>query len=281
MLAGTPERMDFLQAGARQGPLSRHATPRSSRRGEAKRMLPADRRDRYFLGALYDPLEGHLDPSGIDPRLRQGRADARRGDLPRNARVGDSSRAGRQLGRRHRQGHDRGRARRQRRRPVGARGRPHGRPRAAGARHGAPVPHLRGDARGRRSTARPKEVLHVIDFEGEIYLRQEGKGMLLGTYERAGVPWSPEATRRGTSGPSCCRTTSTASRRASKSASSISRRIGKAGIKRVVNGPFTFAPDGNPLVGPVRGLRELLGRLRRHGRASARAAASAWRSPTG
>ncbi len=27
------------------------------------------------------------------------------------------------------------------------------------------------------------------------------------------------------------------------------------GIKQVVNGPFTFAPDGNPLVGPIRGLR--------------------------
>ena len=29
----------------------------------------------------------------------------------------------------------------------------------------------------------------------------------------------------------------------------------EAGIKRVINGPFTFAPDGNPLVGPVPGLR--------------------------
>ena len=29
----------------------------------------------------------------------------------------------------------------------------------------------------------------------------------------------------------------------------------KAGIKTVINGPFTFAPDGNPLVGPVQGLR--------------------------
>ena len=28
-----------------------------------------------------------------------------------------------------------------------------------------------------------------------------------------------------------------------------------AGIKRIVNGPFTFAPDGNPLVGPIRGIR--------------------------
>ena len=26
------------------------------------------------------------------------------------------------------------------------------------------------------------------------------------------------------------------------------------GIKQIINGPFTFAPDGNPLVGPVRGL---------------------------
>ncbi len=27
-----------------------------------------------------------------------------------------------------------------------------------------------------------------------------------------------------------------------------------AGIKKVINGPFTFAPDGNPLVGPLRGI---------------------------
>jgi dimethylglycine dehydrogenase len=31
--------------------------------------------------------------------------------------------------------------------------------------------------------------------------------------------------------------------------------LGRAGIRKAVNGPFTFAPDGNPLVGPVRGLR--------------------------
>ena len=32
-------------------------------------------------------------------------------------------------------------------------------------------------------------------------------------------------------------------------------RLETAGIKKVVNGPFTFAPDGNPLVGPVKGLK--------------------------
>ena len=31
--------------------------------------------------------------------------------------------------------------------------------------------------------------------------------------------------------------------------------MGTTGIRRVVNGPFTFSPDGNPLVGPIRGLR--------------------------
>ena len=30
--------------------------------------------------------------------------------------------------------------------------------------------------------------------------------------------------------------------------------LGRVGIRKAVNGPFTFAPDGNPLVGPVRGL---------------------------
>jgi dimethylglycine dehydrogenase len=33
--------------------------------------------------------------------------------------------------------------------------------------------------------------------------------------------------------------------------------MGTAGIKTIVNGPFTFTPDGNPLVGPVPGLRNL------------------------
>ncbi|MBV8782649.1 MAG: FAD-dependent oxidoreductase, partial [Gammaproteobacteria bacterium] len=31
--------------------------------------------------------------------------------------------------------------------------------------------------------------------------------------------------------------------------------LGRVGIKKAINGPFTFAPDGNPLVGPVRGLK--------------------------
>ena len=29
----------------------------------------------------------------------------------------------------------------------------------------------------------------------------------------------------------------------------------KAGIKNIVNGPFTFGPDGSPLIGPVPGIK--------------------------
>jgi dimethylglycine dehydrogenase len=31
--------------------------------------------------------------------------------------------------------------------------------------------------------------------------------------------------------------------------------LGRAGIKNIVNGPFTFGPDGNPMIGPVPGMR--------------------------
>ena len=101
--------------------------------------------------------------------------------------------------------------------------------------------------------AAAKEMLHVIDFEGEIYMRQEGRGMLIGTYEKAGVPWSQRETPWNFAHellpPDLDRI-------------APSLEVGfahfpaleKAGIKRIVNGPFTFAPDGNPLIGPVRGL---------------------------
>ena len=41
--------------------------------------------------------------------------------------------------------------------------------------------------------------------------------------------------------------------------------LGEAGIRKVVNGPFTFAPDGNPLVGPGQRAEEFLGGLRGDG----------------
>ncbi len=99
-----------------------------------------------------------------------------------------------------------------------------------------------------------KEMGLYVDLDGYTYMRQERQGMLLGVYELnpkhwnvEGAPWDygmeliPEDIDR------------------------ISIELGRgfdrypclanAGIKRWVNGAFTFTPDGNPLVGPVRGKR--------------------------
>ena len=101
---------------------------------------------------------------------------------------------------------------------------------------------------------RGRELPHAIDFKAEIYMRQEGKGMVLGTYEKACVPWQPRQTPWdfGTQllVPDLDRIAPSLE---------IGHRhfpaMAKAGIKRIINGPFTFSPDGNPLVGPVHGLR--------------------------
>lgn len=98
-----------------------------------------------------------------------------------------------------------------------------------------------------------KEVIHAVDFDGELYLRQERGGMLMGTYEKACVPWSERQTPwefgHELLQPDIDRI-------------APSLEVGfehfpafaNAGIKQIINGPFTFAPDGNPLVGPIRGL---------------------------
>ena len=97
-----------------------------------------------------------------------------------------------------------------------------------------------------------REGLHCIDFGAEIYMRQEGGGLLLGAYEANGVPWSVDETP-WTFGAQLL------SPDLDRIADNI--QVGfdhfpifnEVGIKRVINGPFTFTPDGNPLMGPVRG----------------------------
>jgi dimethylglycine dehydrogenase len=99
-----------------------------------------------------------------------------------------------------------------------------------------------------------KMVLHAVDFDGEIYMRQERGGMLLGTYERHGVPWSPKDTPWDF-GPTLLPDDMDRIAENLELGFRHFPPFQKAGIKKVVNGPFTFAPDGNPLVGPVRGLK--------------------------
>ena len=96
----------------------------------------------------------------------------------------------------------------------------------------------------------PGELPIVVDLEGYTYTRQERDGLLLGVYERNpkhwnmdGAPWDygieliPEDIDR------------------------IGEELGigferfpelaEIGIRKWVNGAFTFSPDGNPLVGPI------------------------------
>lgn len=98
------------------------------------------------------------------------------------------------------------------------------------------------------------ELPMMIDLEGFTYARQERNGMLIGIYEidhqhwkMDGAPWdygiellppapdriTPEMTMAMTRYP----------------------LLEHTGIQRWVNGAFTFSPDGNPLVGPVPGVR--------------------------
>src|SRR3546814_20489340 len=85
-------------------------------------------------------------------------------------------------------------------------------------------------------------------------MRQERSGLVMGTYERNCVPWSPKQTPwdfgHELLPPDFDRISGNLAM-----AFDHFPALETAGIKQVINGPFTFAPDGNPLVGPVRGLR--------------------------
>lgn len=99
-----------------------------------------------------------------------------------------------------------------------------------------------------------REFPHVMDPGGESYLRQEGRGFCIGFYEKPCEGWSIDGTP-WTWGQELLPD------QYDKIADSIEfsyRRfpaLQRAGVKRVIHGPFTFAPDGNPLIGPVQGLR--------------------------
>ncbi|MBK5569651.1 FAD-dependent oxidoreductase [Ensifer sp. SSB1] len=101
---------------------------------------------------------------------------------------------------------------------------------------------------------RGKELMHCVDFDGEIYLRQERNGMLMGTYEKACRPWSPISTPWDFGHELLAEDIDRISPELEVGFRHFPA-FNKAGIKKIINGPFTFSPDGNPLVGPVRGLR--------------------------
>lgn len=92
------------------------------------------------------------------------------------------------------------------------------------------------------------------DFDGNIYFRQEGNGMLLGTYEAKSTPWQVRGTPMNFGHELL---DSKLENIQDRLAIGFKRfpALEKAGIKNIINGPFTFGPDGNPLIGPVPGLK--------------------------
>ncbi len=118
--------------------------------------------------------------------------------------------------------------------------------------HVAPVLRDRGDSRACRPRDCPLPLLR--DPDTSYYLRQERNSYILGPYEwqatamwRDGIPeqfanmlWSDDLERLA---PQIL------------DAGERVPVLGEAGIARVVNGPIPYAPDGNPYLGPERGLR--------------------------
>ena len=253
MLADTPERLDWLaMADARGRYLGMDTTMIST--AEAKDLFPLLDESR-FVGALYDPMEGRVDPSGVTHAYaisaRKAGAEIERhcmvesidptpdgrwrlattnGDIVTDHVVNAAGLWAREVGR-----------------MVGLE------LPVLAMEHmyliTEPIPEVAEYARDRGA-----RMVGVMDFGGEMYLHQEGDGMLVGTYERAGVPWSPDDTPWDF-GPELL--TPDLDRIAPSLAVGFEHypALANAGIRNVVNGPFTFAPDGNPLVGPVPGLR--------------------------
>ena len=93
----------------------------------------------------------------------------------------------------------------------------------------------------------------VTDLEGFTYLQREGNGVLLGVYERNPRHWKVE----GADWDFGMTLFPEEIDRIMPELSIGFQRfpaLQDVGIKRWVNGAFTFTPDGNPLVGPVAGI---------------------------
>jgi dimethylglycine dehydrogenase len=99
-----------------------------------------------------------------------------------------------------------------------------------------------------------KEIISVTDLEGFTYLQPDRKGVLLGVYEQNPRHWKTE----GADWEYGMELLPTDIDRISPELEIGFNRfpvLQNAGIRRWVNGAFTFTPDGNPLVGPVPGMK--------------------------
>ena len=253
MLAGTKERMDWLKMAHAKGRyLGMHTEIISA--AEAKKLMPLIDESK-FVGAMYDPFEGHLDPYGTthayakSARLKGAEIVLRNRVIDTIQRADGTWDVVTEQGTVHAE------------HIVNAGGLW---ARECGRMVGLELPILAMEhmylltedmpevAEINASTG--KEVITALDFEGEIYTRQERGGMLLGTYEKACKPWSEKETP-WSFGHELLEPDLDRIAPSLEVGFEHFPAFANAGIRRIINGPFTFAPDGNPLVGPIKGLR--------------------------
>ena len=248
-IATTPERLDHLKAERAK---HRHMGLDTEIVGpeEIARLSPITNTE-GVLGGLYDPLDGHLDPSGTThayakaARIQGGEIVLRNRVLELNPRVDGGWDVVTEQGTI------------QAEHVVNAGGLW---AREVGAMVGVflplhPMEHqyiVTGDIP--EVYERSEELPHVVDPGGETYLRQEGRGLVIGFYEQGATPWAVDGTRWDF-GHELLPDNLDRISDAMEHAFERYPCLAEAGVKRVINGPFTFAPDGNPLVGPVPGLR--------------------------
>ena len=94
----------------------------------------------------------------------------------------------------------------------------------------------------------------VADRDGEYYLRQEGKGLLVGAYEKDLRFWAEDGTPLGFGHELFADDLERIEPNMMRAIDRVPA-VGTAGIKRVINGPMIWSPDANVLFGPAPELR--------------------------
>ncbi len=98
------------------------------------------------------------------------------------------------------------------------------------------------------------ELPMIRDPDESWYLRMEGGGVIIGPYEKRGKPWAidgvPPEFGMELLAPDIDAIADIAALAMERVPAAA-----VAGIKNIVNGPITFTPDANPLIGPAFGLR--------------------------
>ena len=95
-----------------------------------------------------------------------------------------------------------------------------------------------------------EELPTIVDPDALTYMRQEGKGLLLGIYETNPKPWNIDGVPWDYGMDLIPEDVNRISEELMKGFKR-SPYLSEAGIKRWINGAFTFTPDGNPIIGPI------------------------------